>query len=195
MTWINRTDVDFWIFSSVFRTGIKCEKQAKIEFLWCLNCFFEFFVFLVSVLNDKNVSNLLIIVFKVNFCHLIPIPKIQKIQKSNFIIIKSLNYHKNLNDLVEIQAPVSLYKILSKNLLLSCKSSVLTVSHLLKNYKIPLCSWNFRNSDLFFKFSHFAHFLAYVIYDVFIKDFFSQKFNLFLIRNFFLTKSYLTGYV
>ena len=47
----------FEFFSPFFctrYTGIKCEKSAKIHFLWCLNCFYEFSLCLVSVLNDNN---------------------------------------------------------------------------------------------------------------------------------------------
>jgi hypothetical protein len=52
----------------------------------------EFSVFLVPVLNDKNISKLLKIVFKVIFCHLMPILKIQKIQKIN-LSTKKVNFN------------------------------------------------------------------------------------------------------
>jgi hypothetical protein len=47
----------FEFFSPFFcpiYTGNKCEKQAKIHFLWSLNCLFEFSVFLVSELYVKK---------------------------------------------------------------------------------------------------------------------------------------------
>ncbi len=60
MTRINHTDVVFFNFflrfpfSCPIYTWTKCEKQAKIRFLWSLNCFFEFSVFLVSVVFVKK---------------------------------------------------------------------------------------------------------------------------------------------
>jgi hypothetical protein len=63
MAWVKNTDAVFFNFCDCFsarRTSInkiktKCEKQANIHFLWPLNCFLEFSVFLVSVLNEINV--------------------------------------------------------------------------------------------------------------------------------------------
>jgi hypothetical protein len=63
----------FFRFSAPDIAGAKCEKQSKIHFLWSLNCFFEFSVFLVSVLDVKNMLKLLKIVFKVIFLQLIHI--------------------------------------------------------------------------------------------------------------------------
>ena len=37
----------FLPFFCTIYTGTKCEKQAKIHFLWSLNCSFEFSVFLI----------------------------------------------------------------------------------------------------------------------------------------------------
>ena len=58
MAWINRKDVVFLNFFLRFSVRdipvLNAKKQAKIQFLWCLNCFYEFSVFLVSILNDKK---------------------------------------------------------------------------------------------------------------------------------------------
>ena len=63
--------------------------RNKIQLLLFLNCFTKFPVFIVSVFNIKNVSKLLKIAFKLIFCHLIPILKIQikykrKLKKKQF---------------------------------------------------------------------------------------------------------------
>ena len=69
-------------------TGKRYEKGAKIQFLWCLDSFSGFYVFLVYVKKCLEVTENCI---KVNFfSHFkIPILKIQKILKSYLSTIKT----------------------------------------------------------------------------------------------------------
>ena len=93
MTGINRTDVvfsnSFISFSARDIPVLDTKKQAEIHFLWCFKCSFEFSAFLVPVLNVKKCLEVTENCIQGNLCHLIPILKMQKIQKSN------LNRHSN----------------------------------------------------------------------------------------------------